>query len=113
MVRKIRHRQSGKEYAGKFIKKRKARASRRGVLLEDIQREVEILLEIDHANVIKLYEVYEEKNEIILVLELWVNLFVRLYRSERFYKKIIMNVCLLGFNIAFKHLRSYRDDARL
>ena len=57
---------------GKFIRKKRARASRRGVLLEDIQREVQILTEINHDNVIQLYEVYENKQEVILVLELLV-----------------------------------------
>ena len=70
MVRKIIHKETGKEYAGKFIKKRRARASRRGVLMEDIQREVDILKEINHDNIIKLYEVYEDKQEVTLVLEL-------------------------------------------
>ena len=40
------------------------------MLLEDIQREVQILTEINHDNVIQLYEVYENKQEVILVLEL-------------------------------------------
>ncbi len=57
-------------FAGKFIRKKRARASRRGVLLEDIHREVNILRDINHDNVIKLYDVYENKQEVILVLEL-------------------------------------------
>ena len=57
-------------FSGKFIRKKRARASRRGVLLEDIQREVAILTEINHDNVIQLYDVYENKQEVILVLEL-------------------------------------------
>jgi death-associated protein kinase len=70
VVRRCVHKETGLEYAGKFIRKKRARASRRGVLPEDIRREVDILHEIDHDNIIKLYEVYENKQEVILVLEL-------------------------------------------
>ncbi len=56
--------------AGKFIRKKRTRSSRRGVLLEDIEREVTVLRDINHTNVIQLYDVYENKQEVILVLEL-------------------------------------------
>lgn len=69
-VFKCRHKVSGDEYAGKFIRKRRTRASRRGVLMEDIRREIAILQEINHENIIRLYEVYENKQNVILVLEL-------------------------------------------
>ena len=70
VVRRCKCRSTGQEYAAKFIRKKRARASRRGVLLEDIRREVDILREIDHEHIIKLYAVYENKTEVILVLEL-------------------------------------------
>ncbi len=57
-------------FSGKFIRKKRARASRRGVLLEDIRREVNILNEINHQNIIQLYDVFENKQEVILVLQL-------------------------------------------
>lgn len=60
------------EYAAKFIKKRRSKSSRRGVTREDIEREVNILKEIQHPNVITLHEVFENKAEVILILELWV-----------------------------------------
>lgn len=69
-VFKCRHKESGVEYAGKFIRKRRTRSSRRGVLMEDIRREIAILQEINHENIIRLYEVYENKQSVILVLEL-------------------------------------------
>lgn len=37
---------------------------------EDIEREVNILKEIQHPNVITLHEVFENKAEVILILEL-------------------------------------------
>ena len=69
-MRRLTHKTSGNEYAGKFIRKRRVKASRRGAPREDIEREVHILTNIDHKNIVKLYEVYENKQEVILVLEL-------------------------------------------
>uniref|UniRef100_A0A8C1B613 non-specific serine/threonine protein kinase n=1 Tax=Cyprinus carpio carpio TaxID=630221 RepID=A0A8C1B613_CYPCA len=70
VVKKCRHKSTGVEYAAKFIKKRRSKSSRRGVSKEDIEREVSILKEIQHPNVITLHNVFENKNEVILVLEL-------------------------------------------
>uniref|UniRef100_A0A3B3R0F1 Death-associated protein kinase 1 n=1 Tax=Paramormyrops kingsleyae TaxID=1676925 RepID=A0A3B3R0F1_9TELE len=58
------------EYAAKYIRKCRSKSSRRGVTREDIEREVSILKEIQHPNVITLYDVFENKNEVILILEL-------------------------------------------
>ena len=41
-----------------------------GQTLEDINREIELLNEIKHKNIVKLYEVFECGNEIVLILEL-------------------------------------------
>ncbi|XP_028269362.1 death-associated protein kinase 1 [Parambassis ranga] len=70
VVRRCRHRSAGVEYAAKFIKKRRSKSSRRGVTREDIEREVNILKEIQHPNIITLHEVFENKAEVILILEL-------------------------------------------
>ncbi|CAB1414212.1 unnamed protein product, partial [Pleuronectes platessa] len=70
VVRRCRHRNTGVEFAGKFIKKRRSKSSRRGVTREDIEREVNILKEIQHPNIITLHEVFENKAEVILILEL-------------------------------------------
>uniref|UniRef100_A0AAX7U3Q6 non-specific serine/threonine protein kinase n=1 Tax=Astatotilapia calliptera TaxID=8154 RepID=A0AAX7U3Q6_ASTCA len=70
VVRRCRHRTTGVEFAAKFIKKRRSKSSRRGVTREDIEREVNILKEIQHPNVIALHEVFENKAEVILILEL-------------------------------------------
>ena len=58
------------EYAAKFIKKRQSRASRRGVCLEEIQREVSILRQVLHPNVITLHDVFENRTDVVLILEL-------------------------------------------
>ncbi|CAJ0946817.1 unnamed protein product [Ranitomeya imitator] len=70
VVKKCQEKSSGVHYAAKFIKKRRTKSSRRGVTREDIEREVSILKEIQHPNVITLHEVYENKTDVILILEL-------------------------------------------
>ncbi|XP_042303696.1 death-associated protein kinase 1 [Sceloporus undulatus] len=70
VVRKCREKSTGSQYAAKFIKKRRTKSSRRGVSREDIEREVNILKEIQHPNVITLHDVYESKMDVILILEL-------------------------------------------
>lgn len=79
VVKKCRRKSTGVEYAAKFIKKRRSKSSRRGVSKEDIEREVGILKEIQHPNVITLHNVFENKNEVILILELWVIVFPCIY----------------------------------
>ncbi|XP_064933104.1 death-associated protein kinase 2 isoform X4 [Columba livia] len=70
IVKKCREKSTGVEYAAKFIKKRQSRASRRGVRREEIEREVAILQQILHANIIKLHDIYENKTDVVLILEL-------------------------------------------
>lgn len=70
IVRKCREKSSGVEYAGKFIKKRRLSSSRRGVSREEIEREVNILREIQHSNIITLHDIFENKTDVILILEL-------------------------------------------
>uniref|UniRef100_A0A8B9EQM4 Death-associated protein kinase 1 n=1 Tax=Anser cygnoides TaxID=8845 RepID=A0A8B9EQM4_ANSCY len=70
VVKKCREKNTGQQFAAKFIKKRRTKSSRRGVSREDIEREVSILKEIRHPNVITLHDVYENKTDVILILEL-------------------------------------------
>ncbi|XP_048812134.1 death-associated protein kinase 2 isoform X3 [Lagopus muta] len=70
IVKKCREISTGLEYAAKFIKKRQSRASRRGVRREEIEREVDILQQTLHANIIKLHDIYENKTDVVLILEL-------------------------------------------
>ncbi|XP_065797032.1 death-associated protein kinase 2-like isoform X1 [Muntiacus reevesi] len=70
MVKKCREKSTGLEYAAKFIKKRQSRASRRGVCREEIQREVSILRQLLHPNVITLHDVFENRTDVVLILEL-------------------------------------------
>ncbi|KAM4676388.1 death-associated protein kinase 2 isoform 1-T1 [Discoglossus pictus] len=70
IVKQCRHKKTGVDYAAKFIKKRQSRASRRGVTREEIEREVNILQDIQHPNIITLQDVYENKTDVVLILEL-------------------------------------------
>ncbi|NXN86535.1 DAPK3 kinase, partial [Bombycilla garrulus] len=70
IVKKCREKSTGVEYAAKFIKKRQSRASRRGVSQEEIEREVTILQQVLHTNIVKLHDIYENKTDVVLILEL-------------------------------------------
>ena len=70
IVKKCLEKSTGTEYAAKFIKKRQSWASRRGVCLEEIQREVSILRQVLHPNVITLHDVFENRTDVVLILEL-------------------------------------------
>ncbi|XP_013862864.1 death-associated protein kinase 3 [Austrofundulus limnaeus] len=70
IVRKCIEKCTDVEYAAKFIKKRRLSSSRRGVSREEIEREVNILREIQHSNIITLHDIFENKTDVILILEL-------------------------------------------
>lgn len=72
IVKRCKEKSTGFEYAAKFIKKRQSRASRRGVRREEVEREVGILQQILHPNIVTLRDVYENRTDIVLILELWV-----------------------------------------
>ena len=69
-VKQVVHFETKKAYAGKFIKKKRNKASRRGQLREHIEREVAVLCSLQHENIVQLHEVYENDREVILILEL-------------------------------------------
>jgi len=64
VVRKCMHRESGKWYAIKSI--RKAKVSK----IEVLKREIEILKEVKHPNIIELVEVFEDERYLHLITEL-------------------------------------------
>uniref|UniRef100_A0A3Q2XK41 non-specific serine/threonine protein kinase n=2 Tax=Hippocampus comes TaxID=109280 RepID=A0A3Q2XK41_HIPCM len=70
IVKQCREKNTGQEFAAKFIKKRQSIASSRGVRLEEIQREVQILQQIQHQNIVTLHDVYENRTDVVLILEL-------------------------------------------
>jgi death-associated protein kinase len=73
VVKRVRELSTGKEFAAKFVRKKKCVAGKRGLKREEILREADILSELaPHPNIITLHDVFENKHEIILVLELYV-----------------------------------------
>ncbi|XP_056137590.1 death-associated protein kinase 2 isoform X1 [Lampris incognitus] len=70
IVKRCTEKSTGLEFAAKFIKKRQSRASRRGVRREEIEREVDILQQIQHPNIVTLHDVYENRTDVVLILEL-------------------------------------------
>ena len=42
--------------------------------MKDIEKEIHILAEMEHDNIIYLHQVYENKDYVILIIELWVSL---------------------------------------
>lgn len=70
IVKRCIEKSTRNEYAAKFIKKRQSRASRRGVRREEIEREVDILQQIQHPNIVALHDVYENRTDVVLILEL-------------------------------------------
>ncbi|XP_031722822.1 death-associated protein kinase 2 isoform X2 [Anarrhichthys ocellatus] len=70
IVKRCIERSTGVEYAAKFIKKRQSRASRRGVRRDEIEREVDILQQLQHNNIVALHDAYENRIDVVLILEL-------------------------------------------
>ncbi|EDO42287.1 predicted protein, partial [Nematostella vectensis] len=70
VVKKCSEKSSGLEFAAKFMKKRRSKALRRGVTLEQIIREATVLRSVAHQGIIYLHDIYETKMEFVLILEL-------------------------------------------
>lgn len=64
----VKNNQDGEEMAAKFI--RKSRSARIGQKVEDIELEIEILSNLQHAHIINLLDVFEDNQQVILVFEL-------------------------------------------
>ncbi len=64
--------ETGEQVAVKVIDKNK-QDDEQIVLL---QREISIMRKLDHPNIVKLYDVFDEEKTISLVLELFVNIYI-------------------------------------
>ncbi|KAI3380537.1 hypothetical protein SNEBB_010548 [Seison nebaliae] len=58
------------DFAAKYVKKKRSKRSPTGLMREDILREIQILLPLNHENIIKLLDSFEEEKHIVLILEL-------------------------------------------
>ena len=62
IVSKVKEKSTGKFYAAKYIK---VRAATRAI----VRQEIDLLCEVRHRRIVKLYDVFEESRRFILVLE--------------------------------------------
>ncbi|TKS88695.1 Death-associated protein kinase 2 [Collichthys lucidus] len=69
-VRQVSERTSGTCWAAKFLKIRKTAGSRLGVERSSVEKEVQILHTVQHANIVTLKDVFESRAEVVLILEL-------------------------------------------
>ncbi|KAM6434456.1 death-associated protein kinase 2-like isoform 3-T3 [Liasis olivaceus] len=70
VVRRCRERSTGVSYAAKSIKMRKRKGSRLGLDRDQVEREVCILQQLQHPNIMRLHDVFANKAEMVLILEL-------------------------------------------
>ena len=70
VVKKCTCKKTNIDRAAKFITVKKSRVSQRGASRDTIEREVKILKLIDSEKIMKLYDVFDLGNEIVLVMEL-------------------------------------------
>lgn len=66
-VYKVVERKSGTVYAAKVVKHKMIYSDKRGVLL--MKQEIEIMRQLNHPNVVRMVEVQEVNNAVILILE--------------------------------------------
>ena len=99
-VRLALHKKSGINYAIKSIPKDKIKEN-----IHLLKRELEILMESDHPNIIKLYETYEDQKYFHLVNELCTGgeLFERI-RSQGAYSEAMAADIMRKLLSAIKHL---------
>ncbi|KAK2525040.1 Death-associated protein kinase 2 [Columba guinea] len=70
VVKRCRERSTGTFYAAKFVKTRRRRSSRRGPERAQVEREVAILHQLHHPNIMRLHDLFASAAEMVLVLEL-------------------------------------------
>ncbi|NXU67436.1 DAPK3 kinase, partial [Horornis vulcanius] len=70
VVRLCCQRSTGTFYAAKFVKIRQCWGSRLGLERAQVEREVAILRQLDHPNIMRLHDLFTSKTEMVLVLEL-------------------------------------------
>eukprot|EP01099_Mayorella_cantabrigiensis_P002953 TRINITY_DN232_c0_g1_i1.p1 TRINITY_DN232_c0_g1~~TRINITY_DN232_c0_g1_i1.p1 ORF type:complete len:350 (-),score=94.23 TRINITY_DN232_c0_g1_i1:637-1686(-) len=90
VVRECTHKASGEKFAVKCIKKSMVE----GDDIKLLRREIQIMKKVDHPNVLKLYEVYEDKEEFFLVMELVIGkeLFDKIVEKGQYSEKDASNI---------------------
>ena len=84
-VKLVVHKKTGIQRAAKLINRKHVKAEDEKLLFE----EVSILMKLDHPNIIRIYHVYEESRNFVIVTELCSGgeLFERIQKSHSFSEK--------------------------
>ena len=69
-MKKLQEKSTGQTFAAKYMKKKRSKALKKGMTLEQFLREADVLRSIDHKGIICLHEIFETQLEYVLVLEL-------------------------------------------
>ncbi|NWW81552.1 DAPK2 kinase, partial [Climacteris rufus] len=70
VVRLCRELSTGAFYAAKFVKLQRCQGSRLGLEQVQVEREVAILRQLNHPNIMRLHDLFASRAEVVLVLEL-------------------------------------------
>ncbi|XP_040433963.1 death-associated protein kinase 2-like isoform X2 [Falco naumanni] len=70
VVKRCQERSTGTFYAAKFVKTQRCRGSRRGLERAQVEREVTILRQLNHPNIMRLHDLFASRAEVVLILEL-------------------------------------------
>ena len=100
-VKMARHRETNNEVAVKvFSKKRMTDTD-----LEDLQNEKEVLMSVDHPNIVKLIEVFEDERHICIVMELMTGgeLFEKVKELD-YFSEIDARNCMLALIDSIRYL---------
>ncbi|KAJ3027142.1 hypothetical protein HDV00_011391 [Rhizophlyctis rosea] len=94
---------SGTKYAVKVINK--SRFSKKPKFLENLRQEISILMGIEHPNVVRIYNVVDEPENVYIVLELVSGgeLFDAIIENQKFSEEVTRSIMLQIFN-ALKYL---------
>lgn len=108
IVKMCTHRITGQERAVKIIEKKKIKN------MAQFRTEIKILQTLDHPNVIKMYEFFEDETNIYLVLEKWDGgeLFDRIIEREFFSEKeaaMVFKQILQAINYCHNNGVCHRD----
>jgi calcium-dependent protein kinase len=108
VVCKCKHLENGQDRAVKIVSKKKIKN------MQKFQQEIIILQQLDHPNVLKLYEYFEDRENIYLVTELCLGgeLFDRIIENEFFSERDaarIFKQILQSLNYCHKQSIAHRD----
>ena len=87
------HKKTGERFAIKCIKKTMVE----GDDIKLLRREIKIMKRVNHPNILKLYEVFEDDEEFFLAMELFVFTFLSLFYIFCFFLSYFVFIVLFDF----------------